>query len=128
MPISTDSDAWKESQESPTVEYVILNFLKDNPGEAYNLRELSEELFEMEWTAYEEQHRKREQLPDGEYIDEDEWVDYPVIAYARDLMMYELRMQSLVEKKLVEVKIVDASEFGPEFPDDMGPVKAYSYY
>jgi hypothetical protein len=127
MPISTNSDAWRDGEEVPTTEHLVLDFLKSNPDEAYNTRELAEEIFEIDWTGFEEQVRKENALPEGEYLDRDEREDFPFESYYLETAIFEVKIRSLIEKGLVELKRVDAEEFGPEIPDDWETVIALSY-
>lgn len=128
MPVQTDSKNWKDGKELESIEFLVLDFLKDNPEQAYNTRELAEEILDIDWAGYEEQWRKKERLPEGEYLDEEEMEDHPVLAYFRETDLFELKMRSLVEKGLVDCRVVDADAFGAELPEDWGEVAAFSYH
>jgi len=128
MPIQTNSDAWQEGTVPPSIEHQILDFLKENPDRAYNIREIMDELTAVDWEGYENQNRRREKLPEGEYLDESEEEDHPFLAYSRETNNYQLLIRSLVEKGLVDTKEIDADEFGDELPDEWEFVLAYTYH
>ena len=128
MPVSTDSAAWENGEEPESREHLILDFLKDNPDEAFNIREIVENIGDIDWTGLEDQWRKQDELPDDEYIDDEEYEEYPITFYYRATELYKERLSSLVGKGLVDAKNVDAEEFGDEIPDEWEEATAYSYH
>lgn len=128
MPVSISSTAWEEGEDVPTQEQHVLEFLKNDPENAYNIRELAEEIYDINWTGYEEQHREmKRKRSEGENINQDKYVDYPSVPYIVETEILKTKIQFLIEKKLVETKYVDASKFGPEVPDEYDQITAYSY-
>ena len=128
MPISTDSTAWEDGEVIPTTEYLVLDFLKDNKESAYNIRELADEILGTDWTGLREQDEKRDELPEDEYLHDEERENYPYAAYYRETALLQLKIRSLIERGLVDFKAVNAEEFGIEFPDDYDQVAAYTYH
>ncbi|MCG1002990.1 MULTISPECIES: hypothetical protein [Halobacterium] len=128
MPVSTDSAAWQEGDEHVTKDHLLLDFLKNSPQEAFHIREIVDEIAGLDWAEIENQLRREDELPEDEGFAEDEREDYAITYHYRETAFYEERLNSLVEKGLVDVKVVDASGFGDEVPDNWDTVAAYSYH
>jgi len=63
MPIDTSSDGWRDSKKS-TVKEDVISFLESNRGQAYSVRELSDEVLSTNWEARHEEDRDGSDAPE----------------------------------------------------------------
>lgn len=69
MPVSTDSDAWKEAEQEVSLHQKILDFLKSEPNQAFHYRELSDEVSITDWEKAHERERKRQEVGEDEFAE-----------------------------------------------------------
>ncbi|WP_162148002.1 hypothetical protein [Halalkalicoccus jeotgali] len=69
MPISTDSEVWKQGEESTRLHKRVLAFLRDHPNQAYRQGEIADEVLNTTFAIGEERERIQAELTDEEYND-----------------------------------------------------------
>lgn len=67
MPISTDSETWKNAETPPGLRQRTLAFLRDHPNQAYRIEELADELMDATLQIGEERSRLERELTEDEY-------------------------------------------------------------
>lgn len=125
MPISTDSQAWKNAEEEDTLTQEVLEFLHKHPDEAFRLGEILDELYDTHFMALDENDRLREELGEDEY-QEKKNEDVPTLPYGEeDLYNYtKLRINDLVLEGIIDARTVSAEYF--DAPPAMEETSFYS--
>ncbi|WP_115863868.1 hypothetical protein [Halorussus litoreus] len=108
MPISVD--AFERGGERYSVEERIVEFLRENDQQAYNVREITEAVMETGWS---ETNVEREL--DGEFDDEldsqpDDGLDGELLGCIVDLATVSSILDRLVDHGALERRVVDAGE------------------
>lgn len=68
MPVETDSDLWLNSETSDLAHKRVLEFLEDNPNQAFRIREIADEIIDTQWAAREEETRLRQEVGEDEFF------------------------------------------------------------
>lgn len=130
MPISTNSDAWKQGEEPDRLHEAILDFLRENQDSAFHEREIADEVLGTDWEASHEDERLSQELTEEEYNQRLHNDDLPTshLAIAENPIITQRlipALQKLLDEQKIEQRIVDADGFG--FPYDWDTVTAFSY-
>lgn len=129
MPISTDSDEWDSSQSAEPLYKRVLAFLRENEGQAFRMRELSDEILDSSWDDAREQERKRQELSESEYR---EFITNEDTGDATDTLtdiLFQLKIEMAVAKLIelghAELRKVDGDAFNLPWGWDTVNVVAY---
>lgn len=109
MPIETDSAAWESGEETVSERDLILAFLSEHPGEAYNVQELCDAALGTELL---------DDLLDGAVGPEDlgesgEQATFRLATLFDTMTKAELLLQDLERQGLLESRIVESEDGGP---------------
>lgn len=130
MVIPTDDDRWKNAEVERPYRDQILDFLSANPTQAFNVRELADEVADTSWDSVHDGKRLAEVIADGEENFEDD--PNSDVVELELLILHHLRTvfirseaSELVDDGSVEARKVSTEE--TDVPMDSENIRYYSY-
>jgi len=103
MPISTTDSVWQDADLEQRVRGEVLEFLKENDGQAFHSFELADEVFDTNWAEYHDQQAVINTVGEDEYYenkeqyDEEHEIDYDESLKPYD-HMYRLHLITFLDK------------------------------
>lgn len=131
MPISKDSEAWKEADQAPTVEETVVEYFRKNPDEVIPLDHLATLVGPADWEAAMQWVRDKNNLSNEEFLQKyPAEEDHPTPESEDHATAdFYLKMRRLAQMGIVDVRMVDADAFDTPVTNerDYEKVRAVAY-
>ena len=130
MPISTNSETWKNGSNYTPLKERVADFLESNPNKAFHERELVDELLDGDWEASHETDRLHDELSEEEFEKRLHNDDLPnsEVPFAQNIHL-SLRLQTVLSQ-LMDEGLIIGREIDPDalgFPYDWDSTTVFTY-